>query len=278
MQGLKFLIFRVVLAGARDKQEHTVVAVRPLGQIEGDVAQVLAARDLLQAHVKVVPNHLAQAGFVVGGEQSVLNLPELLTAEAHRLLSHAVRRETCWLLLNNENVRDVINTITTKAVLIRGRFTPERKAILDALRDELRKHDYVPILFDFDKPTDRDFTETIMTLAGMCRFIIADITNPKSAPLELQATVPNYMIPFVPIIQEDEQPFSMFQDIHGKFDWVLDTLTYQSQETLIAGLEQAVILPALEMHEELMARKQAKPKTRRIEDYLSLLNRHPTNF
>jgi hypothetical protein len=34
-----------------------------------------------------------------------------------------------------------------------------------------------------------------MTLAGMSRFVIADIANPKSAPLELQAAVPDYMIP-----------------------------------------------------------------------------------
>jgi uncharacterized protein YjbI with pentapeptide repeats len=96
-----------------------------------------------------------------------------------------------YLLLHNEKIRQVIDTITSKAVLILGRFTPERKAVLDAIRDELRHRHYLPIVFDFERPTDQDFTETIMTLAGMCLFIIADITNPKSSPLELQATVPN---------------------------------------------------------------------------------------
>ena len=42
-----------------------------------------------------------------------------------------------------------------------------------------------------------DFSETIKTLAGLCRFVIVDIANPKSSPLELQATVPDYMIPFL---------------------------------------------------------------------------------
>src|SRR6266566_7635429 len=36
---------------------------------------------------------------------------------------------------------------------------------------------------------------------------LVGITNPKSSPLELQATVPDYMIPFVPLIQAGEQPF-----------------------------------------------------------------------
>ena len=72
--------------------------------------------------------------------------------------------------------------------------------VLDALRDELRKRDYVPIVFDFDKPRDEGLTETVTLLARMARFVIADITNPKSSPLELQATVPEIMVPFQPII------------------------------------------------------------------------------
>jgi uncharacterized protein YjbI with pentapeptide repeats len=146
-----------------------------------------------------------------------------------------------YLLLKNENIRNVIDTITSKTVLILGRFTPERKAILDAIKNELRNHNYLPILFDFEKPTNKDFTETIMTLAGMCRFIIVDITNPKSSPLELQAIVPNYMIPFVPIIQEGEQPFSMFKDLANKHEWILDTLVYDSIDNLVIKLENAVI-------------------------------------
>src|SRR5260221_3081557 len=77
-----------------------------------------------------------------------------------------------YLLLNNEEIRDVIDTITSKVVLILGRFTQERKEVLDALRDVLRKHNYLPILFDFQKPAGRDVTETVSTLAHLARFII----------------------------------------------------------------------------------------------------------
>jgi hypothetical protein len=103
-----------------------------------------------------------------------------------------------YLLLNNKKIRDVIDTIGEKGVLILGRFTEERKQVLDAIRDRLRELGYVPMMFDFERPTQRDFSETIKTLAGLSRFIIADITNPRSSPLELQATMPDYMIPFVP--------------------------------------------------------------------------------
>src|SRR5207302_5085511 len=95
-----------------------------------------------------------------------------------------------YLLLNNQKIRQVIDTITSKVVLILGRFTPERKAILDALRDELRKQNYLPVLFDFEKPKDRDFTETVSTLAHLARFIIADLTEPNSIPHEVATIIP----------------------------------------------------------------------------------------
>jgi len=164
------------------------------------------------------------------------------------------------LILNNEEIRDVINTLTSRSVLILGRFSiPQRRSILDALRNKLREYDLLPIVFDFDRPTDKDFTETIKILAGLSLFVIADITNPKSSPLELQATVPDYQIPFVPIIQEGEQSFAMMLDLQKKYNWVLDTLSYGSIEALIKELKSAIIDPALEKHHELRLIKVKEP-------------------
>jgi pentapeptide repeat protein len=56
-----------------------------------------------------------------------------------------------YLILNNTDIRDVIDTITSKVVLILGRFTPERKGVLNALRESLRRRNYSPVMFDFDK-------------------------------------------------------------------------------------------------------------------------------
>lgn len=173
------------------------------------------------------------------------------------------------LILNNEEIRDVINTLTSKSVLILGRFSiPQRKSILDALRNKLREYDLLPIVFDFDRPTDKDFIETIKILAGLSLFVIADITNPKSSPLELQATVPDYQIPFVPIIQEGEQPFAMMVDLQKKYNWVLDTLSYNSIETLIKALKPAIIDPAIQKHNELRLTKAQEPKIRSVNDFI----------
>jgi len=167
-----------------------------------------------------------------------------------------------YLRLKNEKIRDVIETTGKKGVLILGRFTSaDRKDVLDAIREKLRQNNYVPIVFDFERPTERDFTETIKALSGISRFIIADLTNPKSSPLELQANVPDYRIPLVPIIQKKEEPFSIFKDLL-KYDWVVkEPLNYDSVSTLIEDFEDAVIKPALEMHTLPTAEKAEELRT-----------------
>lgn len=174
-----------------------------------------------------------------------------------------------YLILNNEEIRDALNTLTSKSVLILGRFAiSERKAILDALRNKLREYDLLPIVFDFDRPTDKDFTETIKTLAGISYFVIADITNPKSSPLELQAVVPDYQIPFVPIIQEGESPFAMMVDLQKKYPWVLPTRSYDSIETLMSALKPGIIDPAVEMRNKLRLVKAQEQVTESLRDYV----------
>jgi hypothetical protein len=183
-------------------------------------------------------------------------------------VDHLEVAQFIYLLLHNEKIRKVIDTIGQKGVLILGQFAGERKTVLDELRTALRHRGYLPMVFDFEKPTQRDFTETIMILAGLSLFVIADITNPRSTPLEMQAMVPDYMIPFVPIIAEGEKPFSMFIDLQRKYDWVLDVLIYDSIDHLLAGLENAVIAPALQRHKELIQRRARAVGTRHIQQYL----------
>src|SRR6516164_4751999 len=148
-----------------------------------------------------------------------------------------------YLLLHNERIRGVIDTITSKAVLILGRFTDARKAVLDALREELRKHNYLPILFDFSVPATRDITETVSLLARMARFIIADLTDPSSIPKELEAIVPSLAVPVQPLLEGASRPYSMFKD-YWKYEWVLPVYRYEGLEPLLATLAEKVIAPA----------------------------------
>jgi hypothetical protein len=147
------------------------------------------------------------------------------------------------LLLENKNIRDVIDTITSKVVLILGRFG-KRTEILDAIRQELRRQNYTPVLFDFDKPASRNVTETVSTLAHMARFVVADITDAKSIPQELQRIVPNLpSVPVQPLIQRGQVEYGMFDDFRD-YPWVLAEHIYDGQEELIANIGQTIIAPA----------------------------------
>jgi uncharacterized protein YjbI with pentapeptide repeats len=161
------------------------------------------------------------------------------------------------LLLNNQKIREVIDTVTSKVILILGRFTPERKIILDTLRKELGGQNYTPVIFDFEKPTTQDFTETISTLAHLSRFIIADLTDPNSIPQELYAIVPHRMVPVQPLLKESDdsshpsREYSMFIDLRKRYHWILSTHRYREPEDLLASLQTKVIEPAEQKAKEL---------------------------
>jgi hypothetical protein len=157
-----------------------------------------------------------------------------------------------YLVLNNPRIRDVIDTIAKKAVLILGRFATERKAVLDALREALRLQGYLPILFDFDKPASRDLTETVSILAHLSRFIIADVTAPSSIPKELEAIVPTLAIPVQPLLQGATRPYEMFKD-YWKYQWVLEVHRYDEIDDLLASLAEHVIAPAEQKAKQLAA-------------------------
>ena len=163
-----------------------------------------------------------------------------------------------YLLVNNPAIRQVIDTIAKKAVLILGRFTPERKAILELLRDELRSRGYVPILFDFQKPDSKDLTETVSILAHLARFIIVDLTDPSSVPHELATIIPQCIAPVQPLLlQDDVKPrheYAMFQDLRTRYHWVLPTYQYRDIASLLASIKENVIEPAEQKAQELEKR------------------------
>jgi hypothetical protein len=160
---------------------------------------------------------------------------------------------------NTQKISDAINTLKSKVVLILGRFTSERKAILYALKDELRKHDFTPVLFDFEKPSNRDLTETMRTLAHLSRFIIVDLTEPSSIPQELQAIVPDLEIPVQPLLLEAKREYSMFVDFR-KYHWVLPVYLYKDQASLNASIRNEIIEPADKKARELAIEKAKRLK------------------
>jgi hypothetical protein len=138
----------------------------------------------------------------------------------------------------------LIQKLTSKTVLILGRFTPERKAVLEAMRDELQKHGYTPVLLDFPKPENRDLAETISTIAHLSKFVIADLTDAKSVFQELMFIVPNLpYVPVQPLLLDSQPEYSMFENLR-RYPWFLPILSYHDQHELLANISNRIIAPA----------------------------------
>lgn len=148
------------------------------------------------------------------------------------------------LLLKNEQVRHVIEAIASRVVLILGRFTDERKQVLNALRNELRTRDYIPILFDFKKTSSCDRTENVRTLAGMARFVIADLSAAGSIRTELSHIIPNLpAVAIQPLLLAADREYAMFGHLE-QYPWVLPDFLYENEAHLLTSLIDKVIEPA----------------------------------
>src|SRR4029077_9419092 len=98
----------------------------------------------------------------------------------------------------------------------------------------------------------------------MSMFVIADLTSPKSTPLELEATVKQFKIPYIPIIDTSVDPrsFALPVDLQKAFHWVLPTLEYKSREDLVDGehLKTYIIDRALKKREQRREAKNQEPE------------------
>jgi uncharacterized protein YjbI with pentapeptide repeats len=149
-----------------------------------------------------------------------------------------------YLLLNNSEIREVIDSIASKVVLIIGRFTPERKRILDSIRAALRKYNYTPVIFDFARPASKSFIETVNTLAGMARFVIADVTEPRVVLQELHSIVREFpSVPIQPLLLAGAEVTPVLADFM-QFATFLPIHQYNSCDELLAQIEERIIAPA----------------------------------
>ncbi len=175
------------------------------------------------------------------------------------------------MLINNEKIREVITTLTSSTVLILGRFTDERKKILNSIKDKCREMKLAPILFDFDSSPNRDLTETVQLLANLSRFVIADVTDAKSIPQELSHIIPNFpSVPVQPILLASQREYAMFEHWQG-FNSVLPVFEYNDEEHLLESISKSIMAPVENWNKE-------KNKTKILEEENAELKRQITEM
>jgi hypothetical protein len=122
------------------------------------------------------------------------------------------------------------------------------------MRNNLRTLGYVPIVFDFEQPKALDLWETVTALAHLSRFIIADLTRPRTIPKELEKFVPDLAVPVQPLLQGAECPYAGFKD-YWKYQWVLKENRYEEIEDLLVSLRDKLI-PRVERTVQILEEKR----------------------
>ena len=171
-----------------------------------------------------------QKGLVVSPEgHAIITVPCMEMAQAIHLLG------------NDKRITDIIETFSSKVVLILGNFSTKRKKTLDALRTALSERDLTPIEFDFKAPSSRDLIESVSTMAHLAKFVITDLTEPKVVLQELQSIVPLLpSLPIQPIIRKGHRIPETFEHYSGREN-VMKPFWYESIDHLLKALDKEII-------------------------------------
>lgn len=150
--------------------------------------------------------------------------------------------------LDGMNFGEMMSECAKRRVLILGRFTGRRLAVLEAIKKRLAEHPnrYIPELFTYALPEDRDLTEAIIGFAALARFIIADLSEPRSVQSELEAIVPHFLsVPVAPVINRTGREYATFSSIQRRDNVLKPTLRYRDLDDLLERLDRELV-PAAE--------------------------------
>lgn len=148
------------------------------------------------------------------------------------------------LLLDHERSRADVFSVTLNTVLIIGRFTAERQAVLAAVKAALRRGGYAPLVLDFHRPGSGDKAEIVKSLGRISRFVIADLSEDLRIAETLDAVV--HFLPSVPIqpIGQTGREGQMAEHHFSKYSWVLPLWRFRDPDDLAARFGPEVVAQA----------------------------------
>jgi hypothetical protein len=136
---------------------------------------------------------------------------------------------------NHKKMRDTLNILSEMGVLLLGRFKDGGLERLYTLRELLKGKGYMPMIFDFDRPDSSSLIDTVVTMAGLAKFVVADLSGP-SVGQELSA-----------ILSSTRKPVFAF----GKPNALIGDLADKSGTEIVMGDESRLLMSLEESLPEL---------------------------
>ena len=150
-----------------------------------------------------------------------------------------------YMILENTKVKNVIDTLRTKAILILGAFDDESMPIFTILKEAIRGYGYLPLLFDFEAPETQEYMETVRTMALLSSFVIVDLSSRSGQLHELASLVRDTYIPFATIARDGTKITAMQGEFRHCYWYKEKYFSYSSENAVkrIPQLFQREIIP-----------------------------------
>lgn len=138
-----------------------------------------------------------------------------------------------YYLSSHKKMRDALNIMNNRGVLLLGRFKEGGLKRLYSMREWFQNKGYMAMIFDFERPDNLSLTETVVTMAGLSKFIVVDLSGP-SVPAELQAILIQIKKPVLAF----GDPYALFPDLEDQ----TSVVTLECDESnLLDGLDDKLL-------------------------------------
>lgn len=158
------------------------------------------------------------------------------------------------MISNNKKIRNVIDTMRTKGVLILGSFDDKTKPVLNKLTDILKENDLVPMVFYFEGSKKLSLMDTVKTMALLSRFVIVDLSVKSGQYFEIAKLADNVKVPYATIAFEGTETSGMLLDLNHYYWCTSEYFPYPQTgwETTLPMLIKDTVIPwANNVNEEL---------------------------
>jgi hypothetical protein len=145
------------------------------------------------------------------------------------------------IILESDRIRSTVGLPSSKLVLILGCFAAERRTLFDTVRGELTNAGYQVAAIDFSNVTLRLDTRILSSLAGLARFVVAEITEPRGVLQALVSIVESAPPVPIQIVHEHGARPGRLHESMKRYNWVFAPRSYKGGGELIKLLREDLI-------------------------------------